>query len=151
MFQKVKGQTNVANVATTKDGNVIVGGHTVAVMKQCDFYNDPNLFFLSFVAHGRCMTPQRLAVIKELRDDASVRLNKNNDSEQWFVVFDGADVSLNLGNNKSKTNRYNLSDGFENTRDTTPTGRTVRTAPAAAKSQFTRGIELRFVAPPNKK
>ena len=102
LFQMVKGKTNVAIVVTTKDGNVIVGGHTVAVMKQCELFKDPNLVVFTFKSHGRGKIPQRFTVIKEFMGDAGVMFSKNNEYE-WFVAFDGADGSLILGNKKEST------------------------------------------------
>ena len=54
-----------------------------------------------------------MAVKKELSGDARVRFDKNNMFE-WFVVFDGADGSLDLENEMLRTNRFFLSDGFGN-------------------------------------
>ena len=122
LFQMVKDKPNIAIVATTADGDVFGGFYNVSLTKQEKDFGDLNMFVFSFESHGRCMTPQRFAVKRELRGDASVRFNKNNKSG-WFVKFDGGDGWFYLGNEKSETYCVYLSRGFEGIEDTTLTGK----------------------------
>ena len=69
LFNMVKGKQNIALVGFTADGDVFGGFYSVAVTEQFKEFNDPNMFVFSFESHGRCATPQRFAVRKEVRGE----------------------------------------------------------------------------------
>ena len=125
LFQKVRGKPNVAIVATTTDGDVFGGFYSVAVTERLKDENlfDPNMFAFSFESHGRCETPKRFAVKKKFKVDAGVAFFFKNDSDMPFVEFYGGGGEFFLGNEKTETWCYNLSDCFKNVENTTLTGK----------------------------
>ena len=122
LFQAVKGKPNVAIITTTTDGDVFGGFYSVAVTDQDRVFFDPNLFLFSFESHGRCMTPKKFDVKEKSKDDAGVMFYKN-DSDGWFVTFDGGSGCFYLGNEKSRTFCVDLYWGFEGIEDTKLTGK----------------------------
>ena len=121
LFQAVKGKPNIAIIATTTDGDVFGGFYSVAVTQQDEAFKDPNIFAFSFESHGRCETPQRFVVKKEMKDHAFVKLVKVSSS--GFVWFDGGNGWFFLGNEKSRPFCVYLSNVFEGIEDTTLTGK----------------------------
>ena len=123
LFEKVRGKENIALVATTTEGDVFGGFYSVAVTEQGRDFYDPNVFAFSFESHGRCTMPRRFGVREGLQARAFVRFRKNDSN--GFVLFfvGGADSSIRLGNEASKSNCWNLSRGFEGLEDTTLTGK----------------------------
>ena len=82
----------------------------MAVMELEIFDGDPNIF-ISFEWHGRCMTPQKFTVKECRKKDTCVRVWERDTS--GFILFDGHDDWLNLGNEKTNVNCHCLSDDFE--------------------------------------
>ena len=122
IFNNVKGKQNVAIIGFTTDGDVFGGFYSVAVMQQEQFFYDPDMFIFSFVSQGRCETPQKFSVKERTKQNACVKFYKN-DSVMPFVGFDGGAGWFYLGNEKSHTLCYDMSDGFEGVEDTTLTGK----------------------------
>ena len=122
LFDKVKGKANIAIVAFTSDGDMFGAFYTVAVTEQDEAVKDQNMFIFSFESRGRCETPQRFVVKTVVRNKKLVKFFKN-DSDGWFVGFGGCYGFFDLGNEKSKTWCYNLSNGFEGIDDDTLTGK----------------------------
>ena len=58
MFNKVKGEPNIAIISTKTEGEVLCGFFSVAVSEQDCFFNGPSMFAVSFESHGRCATPR---------------------------------------------------------------------------------------------
>ena len=122
LFRMVKDKPNIAIVATTTDGDVFGGFYSVAVTQQDQFVFDPNMFIFTFESHGRCKTPQRFVVKKEMKDNTGVYFFKNDNGQ--FVGFDGGEGDFYLGNEKSNTYCDDLSGCFEGIENTTLTGKT---------------------------
>ena len=122
LFNKVLGKKNVALIGFTTDGDVFGGFYNVAVTEQGQDFNDPNMFVFSFESHGRCMTPQRFVVKDELKNEAVVLFfNDHNNGFGWFGV---AGVGgFRLGNERSNSNCWNMSRGFDGLENTTLTGK----------------------------
>ena len=120
LFDKINGKENIALVAFTAEGDVFGGFYSVAVTVQDKAFNDPNMFIFSFESHGRCETPQRFAVKNEVRSSKYMRFWKKN---SVFVDVGGSCGFFYLGNEKSNTYCYDLSDGYEGIKDDTLTGK----------------------------
>ena len=120
-YDKVKGKENIAVVGFTTDGDVFGGFFSPAVTEQEKAFFDPNMFIFSFESHGRCETPQRFDVKKGEKGEAVVGLFKNH--PDGFVQFWVANGHFWLGNEKSKSDFWNISLGFEGVEDTTLTGK----------------------------
>ena len=121
LFSNLRGKENIAIIGFTTDGDVFGGFYSVAVTKQDKKYNDPDMFIFSFESHGRCETPQRFDVKKGEKGEAVVGLFKNH--PDGFVQFWVANGHFWLGNEKSKSDFWNISLGFEGVEDTTLTGK----------------------------
>ena len=123
-FNSVRGKPNIAVVGFTTDGDVFGGFYSVAVTEHDWVIFDPNVFIFSFESHGRCETPRRFDVKGWLRDEANVRVDRDNVG--GFVTFWADNESgggFTLGNEKSSSYCVDLSLGFEGIEDTTLTGR----------------------------
>ena len=121
LFDEVKGKPNIALVGTTTDGDVFGGFFSVAATEQDEDFDDPDMFIFSFESHGRCKTPQRFVLKKELKDNAFVSFDEtDSDGFVYFAVF--AHSGLLLGNEKSKSYCFHISDAFDGLEDTTLTG-----------------------------
>ena len=122
LFQKVRGKPNIAVVGFTSDGDVFGGFYSVAVTKQWKDFFDPTIFAFSFESRGRCMTPQRFVVKEVLKEFAYVEFKK--DSRNGFVEFGvGCLGGFDLGNERSKAHCWDMSNAFEELKNTTLTGR----------------------------
>ena len=121
LFEKVRGKPDIAVIGFTTDGDVFGGFYSVAVSERGKTLKDRNMFIFSFESHVRCMTPQRFVVKEKKKDSAAVEFN-NDDLDEWFVKFEGGGGYFYLGDVKSDTYCFNLSDGFEGLEDTTLTG-----------------------------
>ena len=95
-FNKVKGRPNIAQIATTTDGDVFGGFYSVAVTEQWEDFQDPSMFIFSFESHGRCRTPQRFVVKEKWKSRACMRFFKDN-CNGWFVRFDSGGGWFYLG------------------------------------------------------
>ena len=122
LFNNVKGKRNIAVVGFTTDGDVFGGFYSVAVTEQGKRFFDPIIFAFSFESRGRCMTPQRFVLKEGLKEDAYVRFYFSDMAV--FVVFwvDGSG-GFYLGNERSASICYDISDAFEGLEDTTLTGK----------------------------
>ena len=121
LFEKVRDKPNIAVVGFTTDGDVFGGFYSVAVTGQGKGFYDPNMFVFSFESHGRCTTPQRFVVKERLKEDAYVYFCKNSSGGfvDFWVTGEGG---FFLGNEKSNSYCWNMSDAFEGLEDTTLTG-----------------------------
>ena len=122
LFQMVKDKPNVAIITTTADGDVFGGFFSVPVTVQNVEFEDPNMFIFSFESHGRCETPQRFFPNEETKDNAFVEFYQR-DSFGRFVLFSGGVEAFSLGNEKSKTFSFNLSDAFDGIENNTLSGK----------------------------
>ena len=122
LFQKVKGNKNIAVVGFTTDGDVFGMFYSRAVTKQDVRFFDPTVFVFSFESHGRCETPQRFVLKEGLKRDACVAFWKNDSS--GFVQFWVYSVvgGFWLGNERSTSYCKHVSRGFDRLEDTTLTG-----------------------------
>ena len=120
LFDKIKGMPNVAIIGFTTDRDVFGGFYSVAVDKPDTNFFDPNIFAFSFESHGRCMTPQRFAVWEGLKQNAFVKFFDSSYGfvQFWVYGFGG----FRLGNEKSDSDCWYMSRGFEGVEDTTLTG-----------------------------
>ena len=122
LFEKVKGKPNIAVIGFTTDGDVFGGFYSVVVTEPDEHFFDPNMFAFSFESHGRCATPQRFTVKRELKKKAYVYFCKNDSI--GFVVFWACGAGgFWIGNELSELNRWNLSRCFEGIKNTTLTGK----------------------------
>ena len=120
LFEKIKDKENIALVETTTDGDVFGGFYSRAVtVKGYDVYN-PDMFVFSFESHGRCMTPQRFAVIKTKKAWANVGFFHDHGGVVCYLL-DGAGFSLGLRGVGSFCE--NMSQTFEGLQDSTLTGK----------------------------
>ena len=118
LFENVKGKRNIAIVGFTTDGDVFGGFYSKAVTRRNKGFYDPDMFAFSFESHGRCATPQRF-VPKGYKMTAYVRFcNDRNE----FVMF-GVGGHFSLGNEKSDSWCWAMSDGFEGLERATLTGK----------------------------
>ena len=122
MFQTVRGKPNIAIVATTTEGDVFGGFHSVAVTEQNKQLYDPNIFAFSFESHGRCMTPQRFYLSNESNGMAVGVFFKNNTLGR-YVMFHGANGGLSIGNEKSNPWCFYQSQCLVGVEDTTLAGK----------------------------
>ena len=121
-FNGIAGRSNVAVVGFTNEGDVFGGYYTVAVTRQGEFFDDPDLFLFSFEARGRCETPQRFAVNPAWRDNASViALDNERNGLLWFWVNKHGGIWL--GNDRSASFCCGLVDIFVGLEQTALTGR----------------------------
>ena len=121
LFDKVQGKPNVAVVGFTTDGDVFGGFYSVAVTEQVKRFYDRDMFIFSFESHGRCKTPQRFVVRERLKEKACVYFyNKSDGFVEFWVVGYGW---FYLGNERSNSYCYNMSDAFEGIENTTLTGK----------------------------
>ena len=124
LFTKVRGKPNIAVVGFTTDGDMFGGFYSVAVTKQKMFFHDLNIFVFSFESHGRCETPQRFVEKKELRLNGGSVSFWDKDFERGFVFIWARYSRLFLGNERSDSFCFHMSDAFEGLEDTTLTGKT---------------------------
>ena len=98
------------------------GFHSGAVPKQDEEFYDPTIFAFSFESHGRCETPQRFHVKEELKMDAYVKFWKYySRGFVWFGVRGNG--GFFLGNERSNSYFWFMSNAFEGLADTTLTGK----------------------------
>lgn len=104
------------------------------------FY-DQNVFIFSFESHGRCETPQRFAVKRELKDKALVNFDKNDNAGfVWFCVdYVGC---FWLGNETSNSFCADLSCAFEGIQNTTLTGKNSYNSPPYHRCTRVVAIQL---------
>ena len=122
LFQKVRGKPNIAVVGFTTDGDVFGGFYSVAVTKQWKDFFDRTIFAFSFESRGRCMTPQRFTVIGFLKAIARVVFYRTD--RNGFVEFGVSDKGgFDLGNERSKAHCWDMSNAFEELKNTTLTGK----------------------------
>ena len=122
LFQMVKGKENIALVGFTTDGDVFGGFYSIAVTEQDKFFYDPTIFAFSFESHGRCMTPHRFFVKKSQMKKAFVKFWKTD--KRGFVDFAVFAVGFfYLGNERSDSFCFKVSDAFDGLENTTLTGK----------------------------
>ena len=122
LFQKVKGNKNIAVVGFTTDGDVFGMFYSRAVTKQDVRFFDPTVFVFSFESHGRCKTPQRFVLKEGLKRDACVAFWKN-DSSGFVVLWVGHECGFYLGNERSYSDCWDMSRAFDRLEDTALTGK----------------------------
>ena len=121
LFNKVKGKRNVAVVGFTTVGDVFGGFYSVAVTEQNREFDDPTIFAFSFESRGRCATPQRFVVKERLKEKTKVVFLKDTNGLIDFWV-DGVG-GFNLGNERSNSYCWNMSNVFEGLENKTLTGK----------------------------
>ena len=121
LFDRIRGVQNVALIGFTTDGDVFGGFYSKAVTGQEEYSNDPSIFAFSFESHGRCMAPQRFVRYGGWDDEAMVTFENTSKGFVHFWVYGFGGFSL--GNERSKSNCWNMSYAFEGLKDTTLTGK----------------------------
>ena len=121
LFDKVKSKPNITLVGFTTDGVVFGVFFSVAVTKQERDFFDPSIFLFSFESHGRCVTPQRFVVKKEMKKKAFVNFWKSDNDRGFVLIAMFGGSGLYFGNESSKSYCRDLSDSFKGIEDTTLT------------------------------
>ena len=120
LFQSVKGKPNIALVGFTTDGDVFGGFYSVAVDRQGLQFSGANMFAFSLFSGWRCKTPQKFA-LKEGVERAYVSFYTND--RNGFVLFEAdCQGGFTLGNERSNSWCWDMSNAFEGLNNTTLTG-----------------------------
>ena len=122
LFDKVNGKPNVALIVFTEDGDVFGVFYDIAVNRQRKPYVNPDIFLFCFESHGRCETPKKFCAKCSEKSYKHVMFYKN-DQCHWIVAVGWSRGSFIFANEKTKTQCYLPSFGFEGIDDDTFTGK----------------------------